>query len=341
MEALLLIREDKSLIICKLDKGNGVVLMKKADYVQKMNAILSDAKRFILVKSDKIVRNLEKFQNCLNRLKRGKHLNEDIYERIRPFAAVTPTLYGLPKTRKEACSCRPVLASNDCFNYKSASGLNKILNPLRQHPRNIEDTFEFVKRIQESSSKQNSIMVSFDVKSLFTNILVDFVIDLILNKIYDSNLSKTFHGLTKRQLRTLLVWTTKRTTFNFNGNSYDQIDGLAMSSPIAPAFADIFMNWVIEKTTEFSIQPFMFYRYVNDCFAVFSIHVSALKFHHVLNTIHKDVKFTYELEHNEQLAFLDVGLDNSTGSIELSVHTVGTNSYRIIQQMGKFGSAKI
>ena len=186
--------------------------------------------------------------------------------------------------------------------------------------------FEFVKRIQESSSKQNSIMVSFDVKSLFTNISVDFVIDLILNKIYDSNLSKTFHGLTKRQLRTLLVWTTKRTTFNFNCYSYDQIDGVAMGSPIAPAFADIFMNWVIEKTTEFSIQPLMFYRYVDDCFAVFPNRFSALKFHHVLNTIHKDVKFTYKLENNKQLAFLDVGLDNSTGSIELSVHRKPTHT---------------
>ena len=170
------------------------------------------------------------------------------------------------------------------------------------------------------------MVVSFDVKSLFTNIPLDFEIDLILNKIYDSNLSKTFHGLTKRQLRILLVWTTQRTTFNFNGNSYDQIDGVAMGSPIASAFADIFMNWVIEKTTEFSIQPLTFYRYVDDCFAVFPNRVSALKFHHDLNTIHKDVKFTYELEHNKQLAFLDVSLDNSTGSIELFVHRKPTHT---------------
>ena len=98
-----------------------------------------------------------------------------------------------------------------------------------------------------------------------------------------------------------------------------QVDGVAMGSPIAPAFADIFMNWTIEKTTEFSIQPLMFYQYVDDCFAIFPNRVSALKFQHDLNTIHENVKFTYELEHNKQLAFLDVDLDNSTGNIELSV----------------------
>ena len=64
----------------------------------------------------------------------------------------------------------------------------------------------------------------------------------------------------------------------------------------------------------------MFYRYVDHCFADFLNRVSALKFHHDLNTIHQDVKFTYELEQNKQLAFLDIGLSNSIGSIDLSVH---------------------
>ena len=67
----------------------------------------------------------------------------------------------------------------------------------------------------------------------------------------------------------------------------------------------------------------MFYRYVDDCSAVFPNRVSTLKFHHNLNTIHKDAKFTYELEQSKQLAFLDVGLDNSTRSIELSVCRAG------------------
>ena len=47
----------------------------------------------------------------------------------------------------------------------------------------------------------------------------------------------------------------------------------------------------------------MFYRCVDHCFADLLNCVSALKSQHDLNTIHKDVKFTYELEHNKQLAF--------------------------------------
>ena len=51
------------------------------------------------------------------------------------------------------------------------------------------------------------------------------------------------------------MWTTKRATLNFNGSFYEQIDGVGMGSPIAPSFADIFMNYVIEKTKKFNVQP--------------------------------------------------------------------------------------
>jgi len=82
-------------------------------------------------------------------------------------------------------------------------------------------------------------MVSFDVKSLFTNIPIDFVIEI---DIYGDSSDKKFYGLTKQQLKNLLVWSTKQTTLNFNSKFYEQTDGIAMGSPITPAFADIFMN---------------------------------------------------------------------------------------------------
>ena len=36
------LRQNKSIIVCKPDKGNGVVLLNKSDYVKKMENILLD-----------------------------------------------------------------------------------------------------------------------------------------------------------------------------------------------------------------------------------------------------------------------------------------------------------
>ena len=52
----------------------------------------------------------------------------------------------------------------------------------------------------------------------------------------------------------------------------------------------------------------MFYRYVDNCIAVFPNCVSALKFHHDLTQFTMMFRLTYELKSNKQLAFLGVGL---------------------------------
>ena len=116
------------------------------------------------------------------------------------------------------------------------------------------------------------------------------------------------------------MWTTKRTTLNFNGGFYEQIDGVGMGSPIAPAFADIFMKYKIEKTKKLNVQPDEFFRYVDDCFAVFPDFESAMSFYRKLNQIHDNVKFTYELENSKQLPFLNVNVGNSKEKLELSIY---------------------
>ena len=70
-------------------------------------------------------------------------------------------------------------------------------------------------------------MISLNVKSFFTNKPVHFVIELILKIIYIHNV-KIFHGLSKRRMKKMLVWYSKGTIFQFNGQLYDQNDGGSM-----------------------------------------------------------------------------------------------------------------
>ena len=122
------------------------------------------------------------------------------------------------------------------------------------------------------------------------------------------------------------MWTTKGTTLNFNGSFYEQIDGVGMESLIALAFADIFMNYVIEKAKKVNVQPDVFFWYANDCFAVFPDFESAMLFYRNLNQIHNNVKSTYQLENKKQLPFLDVNVDNSKEKLELSIYRKPTHT---------------
>jgi len=51
------------------------------------------------------------------------------------------------------------------------------------------------------------IMTSFDVTSLFTNVPVDFTINLILDSVFFR--SDEFNGLNRRRMKKLLEWVVK------------------------------------------------------------------------------------------------------------------------------------
>ena len=57
--------------------------------------------------------------------------------------------------------------------------------PLREHNSNIQDAFDFQEKLSNMVNLSSKILASFDAKSLFTNISVDFTIQIILQKQID------------------------------------------------------------------------------------------------------------------------------------------------------------
>ena len=83
-------------------------------------------------------------------------------------------------------------------------------------------------------------MVSFDVASLFTNVpLIKETIEVILKRIYINKEITT--DIPKKEMKELLILCTKNVHFTFNNETYIQVDGVAMGSPLGPVLANIFM----------------------------------------------------------------------------------------------------
>jgi len=80
------------------------------------------------------------------------------------------------------------------------------------------------------------------------------------------------------------------------------------------------VEWVIGQTRNFGIQAEIVYINFSDIFAVFPNKTDASKFCKNLNIIHSNVKFSYELERNKQLSFLDINVDNSNVELKLSIY---------------------
>ena len=108
-------------------------------------------------------------------------------------------------------------------------------------------------------------------------------------------------------LKKLLEFATKKTHFLFDGKYNDQIDSVAMGSPLVPVLANIFMchfeeRWVMNG----NICPSLGFRYVDDTFTMFNNKDSANEFYSIKNSRHNRIKFTIEFEHDNEIPFLDI-----------------------------------
>ena len=87
------------------------------------------------------------------------------------------------------------------------------------------------------------VMASFDIKSLFTNIPLDEAINIATESLFPQN-DVSLLGLTSEVFRKLLQFAVKNVLFIFNNQFYQQIDGVAMGSPLGLTLAKIMFLFV-------------------------------------------------------------------------------------------------
>ena len=108
--------------------------------------------------------------------------------------------------------------------------------------------------------------------------------------------------------------------FFFNSKFFNQIDGVAMSSPLAPVLANIFMGFHESKwINEYNLnKPKFYFRYADDTIAAFDNEQDLLNFLNFFNNRHPNIKFTMEKQINHSIAFLDVLYSFQVSIIEIS-----------------------
>ena len=135
---------------------------------------------------------------------------------------------------------RPIVSSIGTFNYDLARFLCDLLSPVVPNDYSCKDTFSFVSQIK-NANLSCKFLVSYDITSLFiTNIPLQETIDAAINLIFNHNPNL---NIPKKELKKLFLFATLQTYFVFNGTLYNQIDGVAMGSPLAPVLANIFMGF--------------------------------------------------------------------------------------------------
>ena len=207
--------------------------------------------------------------------------NEIEYDKLYPSGSASARIYGTPKMYKFSSSdsfakLHPIVSSIGIFNYNLPSFLCDLLSPLVPIDYYCKDTFSFVFQIKNANVSK-TFLVSYDVTSLFTNIPLEETIDVAINLILNHNPTL---NITRKELKKLFFFAASQTQFIFNSKFYNQIDGVAMGSPVAPVLANIFMVFHESKwLNEYNLNKPKFYlRYVDDILAAFDNEQDSLIF---------------------------------------------------------------
>ena len=260
-------------------------------------------------------------------MKKEGAISQTFFDKVRPSGSQPARLYGFPKIHKPNHPLRPICSSIGSYNYRLASALAKSLSPFTSNVYSIKNTFDFAREIQNLDSKSTHL-ASFDVSSLFTNIPLRETIDIAIDYAYKNN--QTIEGLSKLQFKKLLTIATSETNFIFNEQVYDQIDGVAMGSPLAPILANIFMRSFEEKAINNyeGELPTYYRRYVDDCFLIFRQTAHCDAFFNYMNSLHVNIKFTKDEESSEidYFPFLDIKIMKGNDCFHTSTYYKATHT---------------
>ncbi|MCP3682022.1 MAG: hypothetical protein GY861_04960 [bacterium] len=207
--------QNQAIVITTADKGGKVVVLDVDQYsemcmvhledsvYEKVDGVGTGRNRIVLLdRAHKIQQDLfsERFDQMdpcdrlpklqcqqltrtLDDLKRKKEIS--VHERkwllpSQPYSGTLPKFYGLPKIHKLGpLLIRPIIANCGLYSDPLMLKLKSVLNLLLWGSTSLRNSYELVKLLQGTKFEQSDMLLSFDVKSLFTRVPVEDALKII------------------------------------------------------------------------------------------------------------------------------------------------------------------
>lgn len=204
---------------------------------------------------------------------------------------------------------------------------NILKNFTRTSAFNVKDSFEAADKLRDIILPDGYRLISFDVTSLFTNVKKNDVIRVITNN-WDSISLHTKIPLD--EFIRIIVFLFDSSYFKYNEKFFSQISGCAMGNSASPTLANLVMDELLEQYISQAnfVIPYLqlFIDDINTAVPEDKIDDSVK----LINSINDNLKFTYELEKEESISFLDLKLIRRNNKILIDHYRKPMSSNRIL-----------
>ena len=164
----------------------------------------------------------------------------------------------------------------------------------------------------------NKYLPSLDIKSLYTNIPVDRCIERLHYHLRKSNSTLP---LTISKLINTCTLRNSHCYFQYNNIFYRQNFGLPLGPPLSGVLACIYLEFLESGPFKY-IWPntARYFRYIDDILLIWPQDLELHSITDRLDNVEPSIKFTYKLESNSNLPFLDILLIRIINKLEFKVY---------------------
>ena len=193
----------------------------------------------------------------------------------------------------------------------------------------LTDTNALIRLLQglEFEEDDTVLLSTADVESLYTSIPIPDALEAVGERLRACGVDETFLRITLQATEHVL----RLNYFEFNGNVYKQVKGLAMGTPLAPPVANLFLASKEARLMREVSPPLLYARFLDDILVVQKL--SGAEPEHLLwdglHTMHPNIKLTRESSPC-MVDFLDLQIYRDGKRLLHRVHLKALNKYLYI-----------
>jgi hypothetical protein len=350
------LQELNTIVITLADKNMGVTVVDKQWYVQEVMSQLQDRHTYtqlthipsLQILHTQLITILQKFKKYYS-TPTSSTISPLASYLLRPFSGKNLSLpipcsyfYLLIKLHKPPptpVKGRPIVASMRSVTYYTSKYLDYILQPVMKTSKSyLHNSFDIIQHLESTSYPPDTIILTGDVNSLYPSINIEDGIIQIRKAL------KKFTAYSSTEIEfflALLSWVLYNNYIEFGDTKWIQIKGTAMGTPVAVAFANIYLT-MLEIAINEQLQlipnytpPLYYKRFIDDLIAFFKDTFSATSFSNMFNTIRRDTISIDFITSDSNGTILDITLKKgirfqNNGYFDISLFQKHCNKYLYI-----------
>ena len=300
------LKEDSNIVIQPADKNLGPTIVDKTWYHSEMMRHLLDSEVYLPCTEDisTIVNRVErKMEGVMRSWKFIATIPDSLHEFIMnyPLPTCPCEAYLLPKIHKEKVEGRLICPNSKWVTLPLSKWLAAELNELAfKCPYILKDSRQVVKELKDLKIPKSSILLTFDVVSLYPS---------INHEIAKTNIMHFFDNKAKGQcVLDLLDIVMLNNFISYDDKLWHQIRGTAMGTLVAPPYANLFLGkFEVDVLRKVKTHPLYYRRFIDDGFLIWNgPHEELSLFLHLWNSTYPSIKITHSHLGSKSVAFMDL-----------------------------------